>query len=66
MASQLDIKRLKLQLMQIATGRAQTEFRIEEYMDNAERLKPTLEAQLQQEQEVAAKIAELEKENREQ
>ena len=39
MATPLELKRLKLQLMQIATGRAQTEFRIEEFLDNAERLK---------------------------
>lgn len=65
MASQLDIKKLKLQLMQISLGRAQTEFRIEEYMDNAKRLEPTLDEQIKQEKELAAKIAELEKEIKE-
>ena len=62
MASPLEIKRMKLQLMQISTGRAQTEFRIEEFLDNAARLAPTLEQQKIQEAELAAKIAELEKE----
>jgi hypothetical protein len=65
MSNALELKRLKLQLMQIATGRAQTEFRIEEFLDNAERLKPTLELQLKQEAEVSEKVAEMEKELKE-
>ncbi len=63
MASKLELSRIKLELHSVSYGRAQSEFRIEEFQENIDRLKPTLADQLKKEAELIQKIKELEAEN---
>lgn len=57
----LELKRMKLELVKVAAARHDLEFRIEEKMDEIERLKANIAIQLAKEAELAAKVAEAEK-----
>lgn len=59
--SQLDIKRMKLELVKVAAARAELEFRIEERMDEVNRIKDHIQIQLDKEAELQQKISEAEK-----
>lgn len=64
MATQLDIKRIKLELMSISYAKAQTEFRIQEHQDAIEGFAVTLDAQNEKEQELIQKLKEIENEGK--
>jgi hypothetical protein len=52
----LDIKRMKLELVKVAAARAELEFRIEERLDEVERLREHIRVQLDKEAELTTKI----------
>jgi hypothetical protein len=54
----LDLKRIKLELVKVAAARAELEFRIEERLDDIERIKANIQIQLDKESELQKKIAE--------
>jgi uncharacterized protein YqgV (UPF0045/DUF77 family) len=58
MASALDIKRMKHELIQVAAARASLEFRIDERLDEIERIKESIKIQEAKEAELQAKIDE--------
>lgn len=58
----LEIKRLKLDLIRVAAARADLEFRVEERMDEIERIKANIQVQLDTETKLTAKISEAEAE----
>lgn len=55
----LDLKRIKLELVKVAAARAELEFRIEERLDEIERLKEHIKVQLDREEELTLKIEQL-------
>ena len=57
----LEIKRIKLELVKVAAARADLEFRIEERLDEINRIKDNIKIQLDKEAELASKIADAEK-----
>lgn len=57
----LDLKRMKLELVKVAAARAELEFRIEERMDEIQRLKDNIQLQKAKELELADKIGAEEK-----
>lgn len=57
----LELKRMKLELLNVANARATLEFRIEERLDEIEKIKATIDVQLAKEMELNGKIAEEEK-----
>lgn len=57
----LELKRMKLQLVQVAAARNQLEFNIEERLDEVERIKANIKIQQDKEAELSAKIADAEK-----
>lgn len=59
--SPLDLKRMKLELAKVATARHELEFRIDERLDEVERLRGHIKVQLEKESELQGKIAEAEK-----
>lgn len=60
MASLLELKRLKLDLMTISYAKAQTEFRIQEYQEQIDSLHPTLKLQIEKEEELTQKLKDVE------
>jgi len=58
--SPLEIKKLKVELLMVASARAQLELRIDEHLDNIERIKVSIDVQVAKEAELAAKIKEME------
>jgi C4-dicarboxylate-specific signal transduction histidine kinase len=59
--SALDVKRMKLELVKVAAARAELEFRVEERMDEINRIHEHIKVQLDKEAELQAKIVEAEK-----
>jgi hypothetical protein len=57
----LDLKRMKLELIKVAAARAELEFRVDERMDEINRIKDHIKVQLDKEAELQAKIIEAEK-----
>lgn len=57
----LELKRMKLELIKVAAARYELEFRIEERMDEINRIKDHIKVQEAREAELKAKIAEEEK-----
>lgn len=57
----LDIKRMKLELIKVAAARAELEFRVDERMDEINRIKDHIQVQLDKEADLLVKIAEVEK-----
>ena len=64
MASTLEIKKMKAELMGVSHAKANLEIRIEEMHDEVERLKIHVEIQAKREVELAQKIAEIESASR--
>lgn len=54
----LDIKRMKLELLKVAAARAELEFRVDERLDEINRIKDHIKVQLDKEAELQAKITE--------
>ena len=61
MASQLELRRAKMELSSITYAKAQTEFRIQEYQDLIDQLQSVLGQQIDKEKELISKLNELEK-----
>lgn len=59
--SALDIKRMKLELVKVAAARCELEFRVEERMDEINRIQEHIKVQLDKEAELQGKISEAEK-----
>lgn len=59
--SQLDLKRMKLEMVKVAAARAELEFRVEERLDEINRIKDHIKVQLDKETELQGKISEAEK-----
>lgn len=57
----LELKRMKLELVKVAAARAEMEFRIEERLEDINRLKDNIRIQLEKEAELRAKIEEADK-----
>jgi len=57
----LELKRMKLELVKVAAARAELEFRIDERMDEINRIKDHIKVQLDKEAELQGKLAEAEK-----
>jgi len=57
----LELKRMKLELTKVAAARAELEFRVDERLDEINRIKDHIKVQLGKEAELQAKIAEAEK-----
>lgn len=58
---QIEIKRMKLEKVKVAAARSELEFRIDERLDEINRLKDLIKVQTDKEAELAARIAEAEK-----
>ena len=56
----LELKRTKLELIKVAAARAELEFKIEERLEDINRIKDHIKIQLDKEAELAAKIEEAE------
>lgn len=56
----LEIKRMKLELVKVAAARAELEFRVEERMDEINRIRDHIKVQLDKEAELQTKISEAE------
>ena len=56
----LDLKRMKLELLKVAAARAELEFRIDERMEEINRIKDHIKVQLDKETELQNKITEAE------
>jgi hypothetical protein len=54
----LELKRMKVELLRVASARADLELRIEEYQDNIKRLEDNIVIQKTKEDELQGKIAE--------
>lgn len=54
---QIEIKRMKLELLKVAAARAELEFRIEERLDEINRIKDHVKIQLDKEAELSQRIA---------
>jgi C4-dicarboxylate-specific signal transduction histidine kinase len=59
--SSLDIKRMKLELVKVAAARAELEFRVEERLDEINRIQEHIKVQLDKEADLQQKIADAEK-----
>lgn len=59
--SALDLKRMKLEMLKVAAARAELEFRVEERLDEINRIQEHIKVQLDKEADLAAKIADAEK-----
>ena len=53
----LEIKRIKVELLRVASARAELELRIEEMQDNIKRLEDNISIQKAKEDELQAKLA---------
>lgn len=58
--TQLDLKKLKVELLRVGAAKAELELRIDEHMDNIQRVEANIEVQKVKEEELKAKIAEME------
>jgi hypothetical protein len=56
--SPLDLKRIKLELMKVTAARHELELRIDERMEEIERIKANIQIQLEKETELTQKIKE--------
>lgn len=56
----LDLKRMKLELVRVSAARAEQEFKIDEYLEQIERLKEIIKVQADKEEELKEKIRLLE------
>ena len=54
----LELKRMKVELLRVSAGKAELELRIEELMDNVKRLQDNIAISSAKEDELIAKIAE--------
>ena len=63
MATALELKRMELELMKVSTARHEQEYRILEFQENIDRLKPQVDIQRAKENELIEKIKEA-KENK--
>lgn len=54
----LELKRIKVELLRVASARAEMELRIEEHQENIKRLEDNIAIQKAKEDELSAKIAE--------
>lgn len=54
---QIEIKRMKLELLKVAAARAELEFRVEERLDEISRIKDHIKVQLDKEAELSQRIA---------
>lgn len=54
----LEIKRMKLDLIKVAAARADLEFKIDERLEDIERIKAAVQVQLDKEAELTQKIKE--------
>lgn len=59
--SPLDLKRMELELIKVAAARAEMEFRIEERLEDINRIKDNIKIQLDKEAELQAKVDEASK-----
>lgn len=59
--SALDLKRMKLELVKVAAARAELEFRVEERLDEINRIQEHVKVQTDKEAELQQKIADAEK-----
>lgn len=57
----LELKRMKLDLIKVAAARAEMEFKVEERLEDIQRIKDNIKVQLDKEAELQAKISEAEK-----
>ena len=57
----LELKRMKLELVKVAAARCELEFRVDERLDEINRIKDNIKIQADKEAELAAKIADAEK-----
>lgn len=57
----LELKKTKLELLKVSAAKAEIEFRIDERLDEIERLKQHVKVQEEKEQELMARIEEAEK-----
>ena len=56
----LDLKRKKLELSRVSVAKQEQEFKIDEYLDQIERLKANIEIQKKRESELLAEITTIE------
>lgn len=54
----LELKRQHLELIKVRAARAELEFKIEEKLDEIERIKAHIQTQLKREEELVAKLGE--------
>lgn len=54
--TQLELKRIKLELVKVAAARAELEFRVEERLDEINRIKDNIKIQLDKEAELQGRI----------
>lgn len=59
--SALELKRMKLELVKVQAARAELEFRVEERLDEINRIKDNIKLQQDKEAELSGKIADAEK-----
>ena len=59
--SSLDLKRMKLELVKVAAARAELEFRVEERLDEINRIQEHIKVQFDKEADLQQKIADVEK-----
>lgn len=55
----LELKRIEVELIRVAAARAELEFKIEERLDEIERIKEHIQAQVKREEELKLKIKEV-------
>lgn len=56
----LDLKRMKLELVRVSAAKAEQEFKIEEYLEQIERLREIVRVQAEKEAEIQNQIKSLE------
>jgi chromosome segregation ATPase len=61
MSTTLDIKRKKVELLRVSSGKAELELRIHERMEEIDRLQENVKISEAKEQELTAQIQEMEK-----
>ena len=54
----LELKRIEVELIRVAAARAELEFKIDERLDEIERIKEHIQAQVKREEELKLKIKE--------
>jgi hypothetical protein len=59
MASQLEIKKIKAELLRVQAGYADADLRVEDHLENIERLKASMAASKAREEELAKQLSEL-------